>query len=190
VLFSRRVAAVASSAVIAVAALAACDSDQVGAAAIVGGDRITVTELQDQVREVVSLTPGADVTGDQAELQNGLLNRMIQFKVDERVARDAGITISEADIDGFIADQLLPQAPDGDLTPLLAQNWLTEDTLRDAVRQVLTIEVIGNEAYGQAFVEAAEQLGIEISPRYGSWDGEQVVAESGSISVPGTGLAQ
>jgi hypothetical protein len=191
VLFSRRVAAVASSAVLAVAALAACDADQVGAAAVVGDDRITVAELQEQAREVVSLTPGADVTGDQAELQNTVLTLMIQFQVDQQVARDAGITISEADIDAFIADQLLPQAPDGDLTPLLVQNRLTEDTLRDAVRQVLTIEAIGgNEVYGQAFTEAAEQLGVEISPRYGSWDGQRVVAESGSISVPGTGLAQ
>lgn len=189
-LLSRRVAAVASSAVLAVA-LAACDADQVGAAAVVGDDRITVAELQDHARDVVEMSPDTDVTGDQAELQRGLLNRMISFRLADRVARDTGITISEADIDQFIAEQLIPQTPDGDLTPLLAQNWLTEETLRDAVRQVLTIEQLGgNEAYAEAVTAAAEEVGVEVNPRYGTWDGMQVVAQSGSISTPLDGPTQ
>lgn len=183
-LLSRRVAAVASSAIIAVA-LAACDTDQVGAAAVVGDDRITVAELQDHAREVVEVSPDAEITGDQAELQRGLLNRMISFRLNDQVARDTGVTISEADIDQFIDEQLIPQTPDGDLTPLLAQNLLTEQTLRDAVRQVLTIEELGgSEAYAEAITTAAEQVGVEVNPRYGTWDGVQLVQESGSISVP------
>ena len=189
-LLSRRVAAVASSAVLAVA-LAACDSDQVGAAAVVGGERITVSDLQEHTREVVAIIPDSDITGDQAELQRGLLSRMISFRLDEQVARDEGITITEAAVDEFIADQLIAQAPDGDLTPLLAQNWLTEETLRDAVRQVLTIDEVGGaEAYAEAVAAAAEEIGIEVNPRYGTWDGTQVVQASGSISVPVTGLEQ
>jgi peptidyl-prolyl cis-trans isomerase SurA len=189
VLLSRRVAAVASSAVLAVA-LAACDANQVGAAAVVGGERITVAELQEHTREVVEVT-GADATGDQAEIQLGVLNRMISFQLNDQVARDAGITITEAQIDEFIADQLIPQTPEGDLTPLLAQNWLTEDTLRDAVRQVLTIEEIGgSEAYVEAISAAAQELGVEVNPRYGTWDGTQVAQASGSISVPVTGQEQ
>ncbi|HEU4540836.1 MAG TPA: SurA N-terminal domain-containing protein [Jiangellaceae bacterium] len=189
-LLSRRVAAVASSAAFAVA-LTACDAEQVGAAAVVGGERITVAELQEHTREVVEVIPDSDITGNQAELQLGLLNRMISFRLDDQVARDTGVTISEAAVDEFIADQLIPQAPEGDLTPLLAQNWLTEETLRDAVRQVLTIEELGgSEAYAQAIASAAEELGVEVNPRYGTWDGTQVVAESGSISVPVTGLEQ
>jgi peptidyl-prolyl cis-trans isomerase SurA len=187
---SRRVAAVASSAVLALV-LAACDADQVGAAAVVGGDRITVAELQDHTREVLDVSPDADITGNQAELQRGLLNRMISFRLGEQVARDTGVTISEADIDAFIAEQLIPQTPDGDLTPLLAQNSLTEETLRDAIRQVLTIEELGgSEAYTQAITTAAEEVGVEVNPRYGSWDGIQVVDQSGSISMPVDGLTQ
>ncbi len=189
-LLSRRVAAVVSSVVLA-AVLAGCDSDQVGAAAIVGDERITVSQLQEHAREVVALLPNGDITGDQAELQRGLLDRMISFRLNEQVARDHDITITEADIDQFIADQLITQSPDGDLTPLLADNWLTEETLRDAVRQVLTIEEIGGaEAYADAIAAAAEEVGVEVNPRYGSWDGTQVVQSSGSISVPVTGLGQ
>ncbi|HEX6231679.1 MAG TPA: SurA N-terminal domain-containing protein [Jiangellaceae bacterium] len=188
-LLSRRVAAVASSAVLAVA-LAACDADQIGAAAVVGGERITVADLQEHTREVAEVG-GAETTGDQAEIQRGLLNRMISFRLDDQIERDTGISISEAEIDEFIADQLIPQAPDGDLTPLLAQNWLTEETLRDAVRQVLTIQELGGgEAYAQAMAAAAEEVGVEVNPRYGAWDGTQVVQQSGSISVPVGGLVQ
>jgi peptidyl-prolyl cis-trans isomerase SurA len=190
VLLSRRVAAVASSVVLA-AVLAGCDTDQVGAAAIVGGERITISELQEHTREVAAVIPNSDITGDQAELQRGLLNRMISFRLDEQVARDADVTVTEAAIDEFIVDQLVAQTPDGDLTPLLAQNWLTEETLRDAVRQVLTIEQLGgSDAYAQAVAAAAEVVGVEVNPRYGSWDGTQLVQASGSISVPVSGLEQ
>jgi hypothetical protein len=109
----------------------------------------------------------------------------------DQVASDSGVTISEAAIDEFIAEQLIPQTPDGDLTPLLAQNWLTEQTLRDAVRQVLTIEELGgSEAYAQAITAAAEEVGVEVNPRYGTWDGIQVIDQSGSISMPVDGLTQ
>jgi hypothetical protein len=180
---SRRVAAVASSAALAIA-LAACDADQVGAAAVVGGERITVTELQDQVREVVALMPGEEATGDQRNTQLTVLNRMIAFRLLDRVAADAGITVTEAEVDQFIADQLVPQVPEGDLTPLLAQNLLTEDTLRDAVREVLVLQQVGQQAYLGALVDVSEQVGVEVNPRYGTWTGAGIEDVSGSVSVP------
>jgi hypothetical protein len=180
---SRRVAAVASSAALAIA-LAACDADQVGAAAVVGGERITVTELQDHVREVVALMPGEEATGDQRNTQLTVLNRMIAFRLLDRVAADAGITVTEAEVDQFIADQLVPQVPEGDLTPLLAQNLLTEDTLRDAVREVLVLQQVGQEAYLGALVDVSEQVGVEVNPRYGTWTGAGIEDVSGSVSVP------
>lgn len=183
-LLSRRVAAVASSAALAFV-LTACDADQVGAAAVVGGDRITVSELQDHVREVVAVMPDADATGDQRNTQLTVLNRMIGFQLRDQIAADAGISVTEAEIDEFIAEQLIPQAPDGDLTPLLAQNLLTEETLREAVREVLVLERVGGqEAYLQALFEASEQVGVEVNPRYGTWAGAGIEDVSGSVSVP------
>ena len=61
----------------------------------------------------------------------------------------------------------------------------------DAVRQVLTIgELGGSEAYAEAITTAAEEVGVEVNPRYGTWDGIQVVDQSGSISMPVDGLTQ
>ncbi|HSI93972.1 MAG TPA: SurA N-terminal domain-containing protein [Jiangellaceae bacterium] len=181
-MLSRRVAAVASSAALAFV-LTACDADQVGAAAVVGGDRITVSELQDHVREVVAMMPDADATGDQRDTQLTVLNRMIGFQLRDHIAANAGITVTEAEVDEFIAEQLIPQAPDGDLTPLLAQNLLTEETLREAVREVIVLQRVGGqEAYVQALIEASEEVGVEVNPRYGSWAGAGIEDVSGSVS--------
>ncbi len=186
----RRAAAVALSAALA-GLVTACDAEQLGAAAVVGGERITVMELQDEVREVTRIA-GRDVTADQSTVQATVLNRMINHRLGDTVAELADVTVTEAEVDEFIAEQLRPQAPEGDLTQLLAQNLLTEDSLRYAVREALLIEKVGgNDAYVELLAEASEKDGVEVSPRYGTWTGTMLDTEvSGSISVPAAELAQ
>lgn len=186
----RRAAAVALSAALA-GLVTACDAEQLGAAAVVGGERITVMELQDEVREVTRVA-GRDVTADQSTVQATVLNRMINHRLGDTVAELADVTVTEAEVDEFIAEQLRPQAPEGDLTQLLAQNLLTEDSLRYAVREALLIEKVGgNDAYVELLAEASEKDGVEVSPRYGTWTGTMLDTEvSGSISVPAAELAQ
>lgn len=186
----RRAAAVALSAALA-GLVTACDAEQLGAAAVVGGERITVMELQDEVREVTRIA-GRDVTADQSTVQATVLNRMINHRLGDTVTELADVTVTEAEVDEFIAEQLRPQAPEGDLTQLLAQNLLTEDSLRYAVREALLIEKVGgNDAYVELLAEASEKDGVEVSPRYGTWTGTMLDTEvSGSISVPAAELAQ
>lgn len=186
----RRIAAVALSAVLA-GSVTACDTEQLGAAAVVGDERITVTELQDEVREV-SRVARRDVTADQSTVQATVLNRMINYRLGDTVADLADVTVTEAEIDSFIDEQLVAQAPDGDLTPLLAQNLLSEDALRDAVRETLLVEKVGgNDAYAQLLEEASAEEGVEVNPRYGDWTGTMLDTEaSGSVSVPAADLAQ
>lgn len=186
----RRAAAVALSAALA-GLVTACDAEQLGAAAVVGGERITVMELQDEVREVTRIA-GRDVTADQSTVQATVLNRMINHRLGDTVTELADVTVTEAEVDEFIAEQLRPQVPEGDLTQLLAQNLLTEDSLRYAVREALLIEKVGgNDAYVELLAEASEKDGVEVSPRYGTWTGTMLDTEvSGSISVPAAELAQ
>lgn len=182
-LLSRRVAAVASSAALALG-LTACDTDMVGSAALVGDERISVSELQDHVREVLAVQD-AEPSGDQRNLQMTLLNRMIGFELRDHIAAASDITVTEAEIDTFIADQLLAQTPDGDLTPVLAQNAMTEETLREAVREVLVLGRIGGQQpYLEAMAAASEEVGVEVNPRYGSWTGAGIEEVSGSVSLP------
>ncbi|HJU98644.1 MAG TPA: SurA N-terminal domain-containing protein [Jiangellaceae bacterium] len=189
----RRRIPIALACLTAAGVLAACDVGTVGAAAVVGDDTISIRELQDQVREVtVSGPEGSEPTGDQAEVQQTLLERMIQHELLAAVGRDEGVEVTEADIDAFIDEQVLSQATEDDIGPLLAQNALTEDTLRDFVRDQLVAQSLidrfgGQEQLIEALTEKADEIGVEVSPRYGTWSGIFLEPASGSISEPAGG---
>jgi hypothetical protein len=173
--------------------LTACDTDTVGAAAVVGGDTISIRELQDEVRDVTVSSPeGGEPTGDQTEVQQTLLERMIQHELLAAVGRDEGIEVTEAEIDTFIDEQVLAQAPDDDIGPLLAQNALTEDTLREFVRDQLVAQALidrfgGQQQLIEALTEKGDEIGVEINPRYGTWSDIFLEPSSGSISEPAGG---
>jgi hypothetical protein len=190
---SRRIVAVVFC-VVAAASLTACDTNEIGAAAVVGDNRITIGELQDRVRDFTDSVPdeSAAAGADPAVVQHALLDRMIRHELLEQLARDEGIEVSEADIDTFIEEQVEGPAPEGDITDLLAQSGLTDNTLREAVRDVLIQQELverlgGEEAYNEALVEKAEEIGVKVSPRYGTWTDAGLEATSGSISEPDEG---
>lgn len=186
-LFSRRAAVTMLSAVAAIS-LAACDTDQIGAAAVVGGERITISELQDEAKAVAELA-GGEATGDQSELQQTILNGKIQHRMLSAAGAEVGASVSEAQVDTFIQDQFLAQRPDADLNDLLVEFSLTESGFREAVHdQLLYGEIVGaagDETAAVALVEGvADELEIEVNPRYGEWAGLGLSAVSGSISEP------
>jgi hypothetical protein len=189
---SRRILVVVAC-VAAAGLLTACDAEKIGAAAVVGGEPISIGELQDQVRAVTESSPeGGDPTGDQAEVQQTLLERMIQHELIAAVGRDEGVEVTEAEIDAFIDEQVLPQATDGDIGPLLAQNALTEGTLRGFVRDQLVATALierlgGQEQLIEVITAKADEIGVEVNPRYGSWSGIALDPSSGSISEPAGG---
>jgi hypothetical protein len=188
---TRRVVA-AVLCVAATVGLAACNTAEIGAAAVVGDHRITVADLQEQVSDLAdSLPDSAGATGDQSTAQHAILQRMIQSELLALVAAEEGVEVSEADIDAFVDEQVLAQAPDGDIGPLLAQNNLTEDSLRDAVRdQLMAAELTerlgGQEQLVEVLTAKADEIGVTVSPRYGTWNGIVLEQSSGSISEPET----
>ena len=182
--------------IVAGASLAACNTEQIGAAAVVGDARITVAELQEQVSELAdSLPDSAGAIGDQSAAQHTILERMIQSMLLAAVAADEGVEVSEAEIDAYIDEQVVSQAQDGDIGPLLAQNNLTETSLRPFVRdQLIATKLIeelgGQEVLIQAITEKADEIGVTVSPRYGTWNGVVLEQSSGSISEPESGSAE
>ena len=176
--------------VVAAVPLAACSTEQIGAAAVVGDDRITVAELQDQVQDLAeSLPDSAGATGDQSAAQHAILQRLIQSELLAAVGADEGVEVSDADVDAFIEEQVVAQAPGGDIDALLAQSNLTESSLRDFVRDQLTADQLiqrfgGQEQLLEALTDKADELGVTVSPRYGTWEGVVLEQSSGSISEP------
>jgi SurA N-terminal domain len=92
---------VTTSAVVVGAALVvtACSPVKLGSAAIVGNERITIATLDTEVNnlsQTVKLYPGT-VQLSQAQKTQQTLTWLIRFKINDEVARQAGITVSTAE---------------------------------------------------------------------------------------------
>jgi hypothetical protein len=83
----------------------ACSPVKVGSAAIVGNQRITIATLDTEVTnlsQTVKLYPGT-VQLTQVQQTQQTLTWLIRFKIDEELARQAGITISTAQAQSALA---------------------------------------------------------------------------------------
>ncbi|MEW2300440.1 SurA N-terminal domain-containing protein [Streptomyces sp. NPDC006655] len=185
----RRTALVLSAAIAAAAPLlTACSGGaHPGAAAVVGGQRITVAQLENRVNEVRRAQRAA--VPDQAQYQQVLsatssltrdtLYNMVLDRVLHRAAQDAGVTVSRKDVEEMRA-RLERQA--GGAKALQAA-WLQkygiaprqlDDNLRFQVEANKLAQVLGTDtsqpAFWKALSRASEELHVDLNPRYGAWD--------------------
>ncbi len=165
-------------------AATACGDNEIGAAAVVGGNRITVTAVQDKAEDFLDSTD--DRSGiDTAALQRRILQQDVRHELLTDVATDEGVTTSEADVDDFL--EQLAEAQGGDLTQFMLDEGFTEETLRSAVhdellRSGLAEELGSDEAVELAVVAKADEIGVTVNRRYGTWEGNQLTEGSGAIA--------
>ncbi|MDG4859178.1 SurA N-terminal domain-containing protein [Streptomyces sp. T-3] len=189
----RRTALVVSAALLAAApVLTACgDQAHPGAAAVVGGDRITVAQLQSRVGEVRAAQQGATAESGQYEqavsktggLTRDTLQSMVLDKVLHRAATDAGVTVTRKEFQDLRA-KLETQAGGA---KALEQGWLQQysippsridDSLRTEIEAQKLYQKLGVDpstdqgqaAFWSALSEASKALKIDVNPRYGTWD--------------------
>ncbi|WP_445527232.1 SurA N-terminal domain-containing protein [Streptomyces cyslabdanicus] len=188
----RRTALVLSAALLAAAPLlTACGSDaRPGAAAVVGGQRITVGQLQSRVSEVreAQRASVADETQYQqavaatATLTRDTLHQMVLDRVLDRAARNAGLSVDRSEIQQLRAG--LEQQAGG--AKALEDTWLQRygvppRRLDDNLRLQLEAQKLadhlhtdaGQPAFWKALSEASAELHVDLNPRYGSWDVEK-----------------
>ncbi|MBM7170583.1 SurA N-terminal domain-containing protein [Streptomyces sp. G44] len=190
---SRRSALVLSTAaLVAAPLLTACGSEaHPGAAAVVGGDRITVAQLESRVNEVRDAQRAAvpdDTQYEQAIAKSGGLTRstlhtMVLDKVLHRAATDAGVRVTRRDIQRMRAD--LEEQAGG--KKALEQGWLQQygvaparldASLRTEIEaQKLAKELgadmqspEGQAVFWKALTAASKKLDVDLNPRYGTWD--------------------
>ncbi|MFI1419439.1 SurA N-terminal domain-containing protein [Streptomyces sp. NPDC020731] len=189
----RRRTALFLTAAIAAAAplLTACGNDaHPGAAAVVGGERITVSQLENRVDEVRAAQRAAvpdDAQYQQAIARTGSLTRdtlhgMVLDRVLERAARDAGVTVTDREVQRMRSG--LEQQAGG--AEALEAAWLQqygippqrlEANLRLQVQAQKLAQRLGTDTsrpeFWQALSEAGEELDVDLNPRYGDWDVEK-----------------
>lgn len=185
----RRTALLVTAAIAAAGPLlTACGSDaHPGAAAVVGGQRITVAQLEQRVDEVRSAQRAA-VTDpaqyQQAVAQTGSLTRdtlhgMVLDEVLQRAARDAGVTVSRHEIQQMRTG--LEQQVGGSKaleTAWLQQYGVAPERLDDNLRLQLEAQKLaeslgtdtGKPAFWNALGKASKELHVDLNPRYGAWD--------------------
>ncbi|MEU1199567.1 SurA N-terminal domain-containing protein [Streptomyces sp. NPDC005813] len=189
----RRTALVLSAAIVAAAPLlTACGGDaHPGAAAVVGGQRITVAQLESRVNEVRDAQRAAtqdDAQYEQAVAKTGSLTRdtlhsMVLDRVLDRAAKNAGVTVTRKD-----AQQMrtaLEQQAGGAKaleTAWLQQYGVAPQRLEDSLRTEIEAQKLasalgadmntaeGKAAFWKAMSAASKQLDVDLNPRYGAWD--------------------
>ncbi|MFE4665069.1 SurA N-terminal domain-containing protein [Streptomyces sp. NPDC056716] len=190
----RRRTALVLSAVFAAAAplLTACGNDaHPGAAAVVGDQRITVSQLESRVGEVrdaqrAAVTDEAQYAQTIAEtgsLTRDTLHGMVLDQVLNRAAKDAGVTVTRNEVQTFRGEL---EAQAGGAQALEAA-WLQQygvaperldANLRVQIEAQKLAARLGTDtsqpAFWAALSEASKNLGVDLNPRYGSWDVETV----------------
>ncbi|MFD5232797.1 SurA N-terminal domain-containing protein [Streptomyces qaidamensis] len=185
----RRTALVLTAAIAAAAPLlTACGNEaHPGAAAVVGGQRITVSQLDERVGEVRAAQRAAvqdEAQYQQAIARTGTLTRdtlqtMVLDRVLHRAARDAGVTVSRKEIQAMRSG--LEQQAGG--AKALERTWLQQygippqrldENLRLQLEAQKLAEKLGTDTgrpeFWKALSDASKDLNIDLNPRYGTWD--------------------
>ncbi|MET9828596.1 SurA N-terminal domain-containing protein [Streptomyces sp. NPDC006385] len=184
----RRTALLLSAAIAAAPLLTACGNDaHPGAAAVVGGQRITVAQLENRVSEVRAAQRAAvpddaqyaQVIAKSGSLPRDVLHTMVLDEVLHRAAQDAGVTVTRKELQRMRTD--LEQQVGG--AKALEAAWLQQygippqrldENLRLQLEAQKLAEKLGTDtgkpAFWNALTEAAKKLDIDLNPRYGTWD--------------------
>jgi hypothetical protein len=212
----RRAASLAAAALGGCLALTACGPVQLGAAAIVGGQRITTSTLTTQVSELNSYYDAhkakVQLAFPASQMPQQVLAWMIRFQVRDELATRAGITVTAGDIQRAIAEISAEEAQSGNsvsLPNLAAANGLPPDLINpdlgkyEAIEAALISQLGGSAATTSAEQQtlsdefnrdqclAAKSLSIKINPQFGTLDYTQldIVAAANTLSAPEPGAS-
>jgi len=192
----RRLITVSAAALGAGLVLAGCGSPvKLGAAAIVGDQRITQATLDTEVTslsQAAKLYPGTVQLSQQQEVQQ-TLTWLVRFQINDELARQAGITVSTAQVQQAL-DQIYAAAKanaqaqgisDVSLKLILVANGIPPNLANEVGRYQAIDEQFVRQANGgslptgsadqtattdklnQARCEAAKGLKIKINPQFG-----------------------
>ena len=193
--------------IVAVAALAVVLSGcaQVGAAATVGGTRISQATVQGSVDAILAERTGTDTSQMQLEtgeeLNQTQLRRHLFGVLFREVGAELKISVTKAEIDTQRA-AILQQVGGADQLPiaLVAAGIAAQDldlyietgTFSDKISYLIASSGVPEEQVStelqRLIIAKAKELGVTVNPRYGTWDPEtaDVVAKdaAGSAVIP------
>ena len=195
----------------------ACSSSPVkfGSAAIVGDQRITLATLDSEVTNLSQAVEQykSTVQLNQEQQTQQTLTWLIRFKVNEELARQAGITVSDAQADAALATIYAAAKanaeqqgiPNPSLDLILAFNGIPPNLAHEVGRYQAINDEFAKQANGgqeptstsaqtatsakltKAQCEAAKALNIQVNPQFGQLNYNQlsIVPAPGTVFRPG-----
>ena len=193
----------------------ACSPVQAGSAAIVGNDRITIATLDTEVNNLSQAVERykSTVQLSQAQQTQQTLSWLVRFKVNEELARQAGITVTNAQADEALATIYAAAKasaeqqgiPNPSLDLILAANGIPPNLAHEVGRYQAIDDQFAKQANGgqvptsqaaqaavsaqltKARCQAAKALNIQVNPQFGQLDYNQlaIVAAPGTVFRPG-----
>ncbi len=172
----------------------ACGPNQLGAAAIVGDERITIAEVQNAVETTRALQDEQSVLvrGPALAARREVERRVID-QIFLRTAQELGVSATDTEISSLIDAQRKDLGGQEQFLRALASNGLNESQVQDVFRTQVLSRKIAEKLAGGAKVSAAELdsrlqqkliavaagMRIKVNPRYGEFN-----PSSGDIDQP------
>jgi len=160
---------------------------QVGAAATLGGTKITQATVQASIDSIIAARVGVDTSQMQLETGESLNRGQLRFHLLSALliatGKELKISVSKAEIDtrrvGIIEQvggaEALPNALVGaGIAAEDLDSYLEAIIMSDKISQAITGSGIPQEQVGteiqKLIVAKAKELGVTVNPRYGKWD--------------------
>ena len=210
----RRLIKVSAVALGAGLVVTACSPVKLGSAAIVGNERITIATLDTEVTnlsQTVKLYPSSVQLSQEQQTQQ-TLTWLIRFKINDELARQAGITVSTAQAQKAL-DEIYAAAKSSaqaqgiknvTLDLILAANGIPPNLASEVGRYQAIDNKFAEQANGgqeptstsaqsattaklnKARCRAAKVLSVQVNPQFGRLDYSQVavVAAPGTVARP------
>ncbi len=171
--------------------LSGCSTVGAGQAAVSEEFQVSQADVEAEVRAVldgIGQPPGEPPTG----LALATTQRLVQDALFQAKASDLGIQVTPAEIEAGVAELAASNGGLEALQQAALQAGIPADAIDDFVRTNLLFNEIGRaldssgDAAAQqaatraALAEYSDQIGLEVSPRYGTWNPETLEIVPGS----------
>ncbi|MEI2717492.1 MAG: hypothetical protein V9E98_10930 [Candidatus Nanopelagicales bacterium] len=170
---------------LAALALTGCSTAEPGQAAVVGDARIPESAIADQMRSVNELA-GRPAEEPSAELARTLVSYNLGYELIAQTAAELQVSIPRSQSDQVYDQQVQQLGGEEQLQQAAAQQGIPPQSLRRDLETQLLASAIANrlapggqQQAAQAALlekvrEVSSRIGVEVAPKYGVWDPEQL----------------
>jgi len=173
--------------------IAGCGPELAGSAAVVGDDRVTDTQLADQVT-VVTTALGIQSS---AKANQVVLDRLIRAELYNELAARNGIDVTDGEVTKFLNETAAQVGGQQALNAQLLQSGVPESEVFGFAQTFLTQKALAEKLapgksqqeqgviLGAAVIALSKELDTRVSPRFGTWDADRL-----SVGAPPNDLSE